>query len=131
MNAILSTSGKPIPLNSITKITHRDNHTIVEAEVEGTLIVESVQTKRLAPESMPQLSYVASYSNNTLRIERIFKNGRAHGTTKTWFPNGDLSSEIQYKYGVKNGKQKEWDANGNLVVNDVYKNGTLHIRKHP
>jgi antitoxin component YwqK of YwqJK toxin-antitoxin module len=57
--------------------------------------------------------------------EGKFKNGKAHGLWKHYWPSGDLKSEMRYKKGVLHGKTIEFAEYKQFTSYSKYKNGVL------
>jgi hypothetical protein len=66
------------------------------------------------------------YSDGTLKIEYLFKNGKKDGIQKKWYNNGQLEILYNYKEGRLSGLQKKWYENGVLKGNWNYRNDKLH-----
>lgn len=91
---------------------------------------------------------ISSFSNDKLKSEIFYSNGKKQGSEKFWFESGGLAQERYYKNGFKvgihkgwwnskqtkfvyqfndrgeyNGKVKEWYRSGQPYMSFNYKNG--------
>src|SRR4029453_3133016 len=58
---------------------------------------------------------VELFPDGTLSCELNFKDGKEHGSVRTWYRAGHLRVEECYEMCIKHGIQREWDESGNLV----------------
>ena len=58
-----------------------------------------------------------------LRYEWYYKNGKQHGISKGWWPNGELKSKWNYKDGKLDGLHTLWYQNGQKKDEETYKDG--------
>lgn len=58
-------------------------------------------------------------------LEMELKNGLPNGTSKLWYPNGNLETVSEMVDGVKHGKAVGYHENGELWFRVEYKNGQL------
>ncbi len=65
------------------------------------------------------------YDNGLKRSLRVFKDGRLHGTSKSWHKNGKKASLSQYKMGKYHGLRIAWDSTGFTILESKYNNGKL------
>ena len=81
--------------------------------------------------------YIAYHSNEQLKAERAYKNGKLHGEVKEYNEKGELVKEYNFANGKKHGKRVEVGSNGYSTTanydNDVqvgeylavFKNGNI------
>jgi antitoxin component YwqK of YwqJK toxin-antitoxin module len=62
------------------------------------------------------------YETNTLKIIGSYFQGKQHGTTKTFFPNGKLETLRNYRNGMAYGQHLGYWQNGNKKFNFIYFN---------
>lgn len=55
--------------------------------------------------------------------EENFLNGKLHGITKEWWPNGKLWYEGNFQNGLKHGVCKTWNEDGTLYFEGNFING--------
>ena len=55
---------------------------------------------------------VAKYADGSLRIEIEIRDGRANGSSRGWFENGQQEIEENFVAGVSTGTRTRWHANG-------------------
>ncbi|MBN2481507.1 MAG: toxin-antitoxin system YwqK family antitoxin [Bacteroidales bacterium] len=66
------------------------------------------------------------YTHTDLVKEEFrFKNGRLHGASYSYYPNGNLVWKGSYQNGMMSGKWQKWDDDGNLIVEVHYINDVL------
>lgn len=63
-----------------------------------------------------------SYYDKTLRLEENYKNGKRHGASIKYYPNGRPAEILMYSNDLKNGSWKQFFQNGTLKLDAVYKN---------
>lgn len=64
----------------------------------------------------------AIYENKTTKLFASFLNGRQHGPTKTYFPNGKLETDRMYKNGIGYGRHYGYWEKGNIKFDFIYFN---------
>jgi antitoxin component YwqK of YwqJK toxin-antitoxin module len=60
-----------------------------------------------------------------LRWKWYYKDGKQHGVSKGWWPNGALKQERTYKDGEYDGLHTLWDENGQKRIEKTYKDGKV------
>ena len=63
-----------------------------------------------------------------------FVEGRRHGASKWWYPNGQPMRELHYELGEIHGDLLEWSTDGELVTRDRYESGrriAQRVDKYP
>jgi antitoxin component YwqK of YwqJK toxin-antitoxin module len=58
-----------------------------------------------------------------------FLDGRRHGKSAWWYPNGQPLREIHYEDGVIQGEILEWDAEGHIVTQDRFNDGRRLVER--
>ena len=58
-----------------------------------------------------------------------YKYGMLHGSNKSWFENGNVSSQEEYYFGDLDGLSQSWHENGQLKVEAKYDRGILVSKK--
>ena len=58
-----------------------------------------------------------------LRYEWYYKNGKKDGTSRGWYPNGQLKHKVHWKDGKAEGLSIEWHENGQKRWEATHKNG--------
>ena len=66
-----------------------------------------------------------THSNEQLRYEGTFKDGKEDGLSKAWYENGQLYAKSNLKDGKRNGLRKFWHSNGQLKSEVNWKDGEL------
>jgi antitoxin component YwqK of YwqJK toxin-antitoxin module len=61
-----------------------------------------------------------------LRAEVPWKDGKMHGTRKSFFADGTTQSESVYVAGQGNGPMRSWDEDGSLLSEGTLKDGQRH-----
>ncbi|MBF6289201.1 hypothetical protein IU457_23840 [Nocardia cyriacigeorgica] len=62
-----------------------------------------------------------------LLSQEFYVDGIAHGTTREWWPNGQLKMEGQLRHGLECGVFRRWHENGQLAAEKQFDDfGTLH-----
>lgn len=74
-------------------------------------------------DSKPFSGYIKSvYNSKTLKSLATYFNGKQHGATQTFFPNGKLESERNYKDGIGYGRHYGYWQNGKMKFDFIYFN---------
>ena len=60
-----------------------------------------------------------------LRYEWYYKDGLKDGTSRGWYPNGQLKQKGNYKNGELHGHCEFFDEEGNLTKTETWENGKL------
>jgi antitoxin component YwqK of YwqJK toxin-antitoxin module len=55
--------------------------------------------------------------------EIVVKDGKNHGTTTYYYPNGQKEFEANYMNGLKDGELIDYDKQGKVKSKEIYKNG--------
>nr|MBX2840994.1 hypothetical protein [Flammeovirgaceae bacterium] len=55
------------------------------------------------------------YEDGVLKTEVSLKNGKMHGTYRSYFPNGELKIKGKYKNGEKSGTWKFYNVEGKVM----------------
>jgi antitoxin component YwqK of YwqJK toxin-antitoxin module len=72
-------------------------------------------------EGKPYSGFIkAVYETDTLKIIGSYFQGKQHGTTKTFFPNGILETQRNYKNGLAYGNHLGYWKNGNRKFDFMY-----------
>lgn len=61
--------------------------------------------------------------------EMEFQNGMQHGTTRGFYPTGQIKREAQYQHNTLDGLVRDWDETGVLEREDEYERGVCVRRK--
>ncbi|BDT85158.1 hypothetical protein FMUAM8_09220 [Nocardia cyriacigeorgica] len=62
-----------------------------------------------------------------LLSQEFYVDGIAHGTTREWWPNGQLKMEGQVRHGLEYGVFRRWHENGQLAAENRFDDyGKLH-----
>jgi antitoxin component YwqK of YwqJK toxin-antitoxin module len=64
--------------------------------------------------------------DGSLRIRESYRNGKLDGTTRNYYPGGEISEEVEWKQGVKEGSWKQYYENGVTRLSGNYKNNLLN-----
>ena len=57
---------------------------------------------------------IEKHENGKPESEIEYQNGKAHGQSTQWWPNGQISAKVHFEHGEIIGKQS-WDLNGNQL----------------
>lgn len=60
------------------------------------------------------------------KILMQFKDGKLHGKTQSFYPDGSIKSAGQYQEGLYSGKWEGWYPSGEKAFEIHYRNDTLH-----
>jgi len=72
-------------------------------------------------DNKPFSGYLKStYNTDTLKSIATYFQGKQHGVTKTFFPNGKLESERNYRNGIGYGRHFGYWQNGNMKFDFIY-----------
>lgn len=77
----------------------------IDASTKGLVLVNGVLELEGRPFTGKLLSW---YSDQILKSEIVYKEGKKHGSEKYWFENGELAQERYYVDGLKSGIHKAW-----------------------
>ena len=128
-----------------TSCTNTNNGVSIDASNSELELVNGILELKKNPFTGILISH---FSNNALRSEVFYTDGKKDGSEKQWFENGKLSQERFYKKGLKsgihsgfwnseqlkfkyyfndrgeyNGEVKEWYRTGQLYMSFNYENG--------
>ena len=78
-------------------------------------------TKYLTPEGEVHEEY---YENGQMKYKHVFRDGKAYGTQKGWFPDGKVKYVGSYNNrGKEDGLYRKYDARGREIERITYNNG--------
>lgn len=62
---------------------------------------------------------------DTFAGETEYKNGFYHGSSKTWYPDGQMRHQGSYKANLKHGQWISWNENGIKLSTTIWENGNI------
>ena len=62
---------------------------------------------------------------DTFAGEHELKNGLFHGSSKSWYPDGQMRREGSYKEDLKHGQWISWNENGIKLSTTIWENGNI------
>ena len=62
---------------------------------------------------------------DTFAAEHEYKNGLLHGSSKSWYPDGQMRHEGSYKEDLKHGQWIGWNENGIKLSATIWENGNI------
>ena len=60
-----------------------------------------------------------------MQSEEVRINGKLSGTSREWFPNGQLYKEVQYSSNLINGRFRQYDTSGKITSEKYYVNNKI------
>lgn len=63
------------------------------------------------------------YEDGTLKTSEEMRDGKLHGESILYWPNGKLKRKCHFENGVRHGLDQMWDAEGNLADEGCYERG--------
>jgi antitoxin component YwqK of YwqJK toxin-antitoxin module len=70
--------------------------------------------------------YIEKFENGDTALLEEYKDGKIHGTYKTWYNNGKRQEIINYVDGKNHGIWQKWDVIGKLIHESSWLNGNRH-----
>jgi antitoxin component YwqK of YwqJK toxin-antitoxin module len=111
--------GLILPLITLTACTKKVSHS--KTYHRGRLVYE-------VDSDLPFTGIVTGkaregYRRQVCAFEKRYKDGRLHGYSRYWYPNGKLESVVPYKHGELNGMVTRYYSNGSLKAKIHFVNG--------
>lgn len=74
-----------------------------------------------------EIEYYSKPTSNGLQPKICFNwyEGKIHGITRTWYPNGNMESQKEMSNNKKNGVLSAWYRDGNLMLMEEYEENKL------
>lgn len=66
-----------------------------------------------------------SEDDGSVRIRESYVLGKLQGTSKSYYPDGNISEEVDWNDNIKHGTWKQYYSNGNTRLSGQYENGKL------
>ena len=61
----------------------------------------------------------------SVRLREAYVMGKLHGTTRSYYPDGQVSEEVEWKENIKDGPWKQYFTNGTIRLSGRYEKGLL------
>lgn len=98
---------------NLKRIYHIKNNLKHGEEIEYYDIpITSISNNEAPPNPLPKLSF-------------HWYDGKIHGATRTWYPNGNLESQREIANNKKHGVATVWYRDNNLMIIEEYEQGKL------
>jgi antitoxin component YwqK of YwqJK toxin-antitoxin module len=63
--------------------------------------------------------------DGSVRVRESYSMGKLHGTSRSYYPDGNISEEVEWKENVKHGAWKQYYNDGTIRLSGQYEQGLL------